>query len=371
MKRILITLALILLLGSSVFASSGTYDDCVSQIVELFSSALGNNISVAFVGVDCDSDSFNERLISDVEEGLINNDCLVVNRRNIDKIIAEMEFQTSGLVDDDYAVSIGHMVGAQMIITGSAINQVKSYRLELSLIDVESAQTKRQINFDISYDQNLRNIIKGDSRNIGNQRFSVGAKVGLSIQMNKAHEDMVGTKVRPTESSPTSFMPTFVFAFRVFDTLGIQLEVSYIKDNGIDVDDYYDEDVGETVDIDLRYSTLEIPLIISWNFIQSPVSVDVYAGGYLSLPVSTANMNFHFNSSDFDAGGAMDVVGIGYGVLAGFDVGFELGPGVFVVDGRFCYDIGAMKASGELIGNENGLIYRRYVGISVGYSFEI
>ncbi len=373
MKRLLSVL-LILTVCFSVFAAgSGSYQECVDQTVSLFSEALGKGTSVAFVSMEGDSESFSSRFIADVEEGLINSDCIVVNRRDVDKIISELEFQTSGLVDDEYAVSIGHMVGAQMIISGTAMNAVGSYRVELSLVDVETSLSKRHLSFDINYDQNLRNIIKGSTRNVGNQRFAVGARAGMAIEINKAHEDMVGTGVRPSESSPKSFMPTFVFGYNVMDTVRIQVEISYIKDNGIDINDMVVEDGDDKyiTDTVIRYSSIEIPIIAAWNFIQNPVSVSVFAGAYVSLPVSAVNMDITFQQVDVGASGALDVVGIGYGVLAGFEAGFVVGPGKVVVDGRFCYDISHIKASGDLLGGEQGLLYRKYIGVTAGYMFEI
>jgi hypothetical protein len=42
----------------------------------------------------------------------------VVDRRSLDIIRAEQQFQLSGEVDDETAVSIGHLIGAAFVITG-------------------------------------------------------------------------------------------------------------------------------------------------------------------------------------------------------------------------------------------------------------
>ncbi len=371
MKKVLAVFVLLAVCFSVFAASSGSYDDCVDEVVSLFVSALGKSTSVAFLSMESDSDSFNERFMADVEEGLINSDCVVVNRRNIDSLIQELEFQTNGLVDDEHAVSIGHMVGAEMVISGTAKNMVTSYRVELSLIDVETALTKRHLSFDIDYDQNLRNIIKGKTSNVGNQKLAVGARGGIAIQMNKAHEDMVGTDVRPAEESPMTIIGTFAFAFKVLDTVKVQAEVSYIKDNGIDIKDFPDDYSGDTMNITIRYSSIDIPLLLSWNFIQNPISVDVFAGGYISLPVSAVNMNIHYNLMEDDVSGALKGVGIGYGFVAGFDVGVNLGPGKFVLDGRFNYNLTYVKAAGDIVGGTVGVMYRKYIGVTAGYMFEL
>ena len=105
LKRI-IFIALMVLLCIPVFAAVNEYDAAVAEIVESFAKVLGTNTTVAFISMDSDSEAFSKRLMSDVEMGLVNQDVVVVNRSNIDAMIKELEFQTSGLVDDDQAVSI-------------------------------------------------------------------------------------------------------------------------------------------------------------------------------------------------------------------------------------------------------------------------
>jgi curli biogenesis system outer membrane secretion channel CsgG len=45
----------------------------------------------------------------------------IVDRRSLDIIRGEQNFQLSGEVDDDTAVSIGHLIGAEIVITGSIV----------------------------------------------------------------------------------------------------------------------------------------------------------------------------------------------------------------------------------------------------------
>ena len=370
MKRTVVFLAVLLFLCSFAFAAVNDYESAVSEIVETFSKVLGQKTTVAFVSMESDSEGFSSRFMSDVERGLVNRDVIVLDRSNIDAMVKELEFQTSGLVDDDQAVSIGHMLGAQMIISAKASNQVSAYHLDIQLIDIETTLVKRHLVYDLKLDQNLRNIISGSSSNMGSQKIGIGLRGGMSFGFNKAHEDMVGTGPRPAEESPKTFVPTLSAFYRVLDTLKVQLELSYMK-NGIDVYGFYDDYSGYTLDIDIRYNTLDIPLLIAWNFIQKPISVDIFAGPYVSLPVSTANISYEIEGYD-KLQGAVDVTGIVYGVVGGFDAGFRIGPGNLVIDARFFYDLVPTKAKGELLGDEpQGLLCRRGVVVSAGYMFEL
>jgi curli biogenesis system outer membrane secretion channel CsgG len=60
----------------------------------------------------------------------------VVDRKTLDAIRLEQNFQMSGDVDDNSAVSIGKMLGANIVITGTGSTQ----RLTLKALDVKTAE---------------------------------------------------------------------------------------------------------------------------------------------------------------------------------------------------------------------------------------
>jgi hypothetical protein len=88
---------------------------------------------------------------SDIDEGIYYIDELtvffvnarkyaVVDRRSIDIVLAEQNFQMSGYVDDDSAVSIGKFFGANVVITGSINGSGSRKRLVLKALDVKTAE---------------------------------------------------------------------------------------------------------------------------------------------------------------------------------------------------------------------------------------
>jgi hypothetical protein len=64
----------------------------------------------------------------------------VVDRKSLDAIRSEQNFQTSGDVDDDSAVSIGKLLGANIVITGSISGTGSTRRLRLKALDVMTAE---------------------------------------------------------------------------------------------------------------------------------------------------------------------------------------------------------------------------------------
>jgi TolB-like protein len=64
----------------------------------------------------------------------------VVDRKTLDTLRDEQKFQLSGDVDDKSAVSIGKMLGANAVITGSITGNGSTQRLTIKALDVQTAQ---------------------------------------------------------------------------------------------------------------------------------------------------------------------------------------------------------------------------------------
>jgi TolB-like protein len=64
----------------------------------------------------------------------------VVDRKSLDAIREEQDFQFSGEVDDNSAVSIGKMLGASIVLTGSISGSGSTRRLRVKALDVMTAE---------------------------------------------------------------------------------------------------------------------------------------------------------------------------------------------------------------------------------------
>ena len=374
-KRI-ISLFIILLIASSLFAASAVkYDQFINQATEFFGSYLSSDIKVTLVNVESEYPEFSEELLNDLEKKLINFGCTVLDRKNTDAIVAELEFQSSGLVDDREAVSIGHMLGADMIIVGKATNKGDYMKLELSLIDISTTLVVRKEDWNIKYDDTLLSLMKGEGDTVGNKFFSVGLKGGMMFASNTPHEDMIGTGVNPDVENGKPIVASLFFAVRPFGSLRIQTEVdltwkNYLKISGMGI--------PETI---IEYSSFEIPLILSYEAIKRPVSVEVYGGAYISMPLGDLKLTLT------DVGSAtIKLKGNTLGVVGGFTVGKDLGPGKlfadfrvmndfdsFLVDGKFVYHTydGYDKVEHEIDLAGSRLNTRKGATLTLGYQFSL
>jgi len=64
----------------------------------------------------------------------------IVDRSDIDKVLREQNFQTSGYVDDKAFVSIGKFIGATIVVTGNISGTGSQKRLVIKAIDVLTSE---------------------------------------------------------------------------------------------------------------------------------------------------------------------------------------------------------------------------------------
>lgn len=64
----------------------------------------------------------------------------VVERKNMDKILAEQGFQQTGCTTEDCAVQMGKLLNAHMVITGSCGKLLSRFILTINIVDVETGK---------------------------------------------------------------------------------------------------------------------------------------------------------------------------------------------------------------------------------------
>ena len=98
------------------------------------------NAIIAIVYVASNDTDVTDFISNELEYIMVNQDFTIVDRSQLDKIRHEQNLQLSGEVDDDTAVSIGKIAGANIIITGSVTGTDSTQRLRLRALNVETAQ---------------------------------------------------------------------------------------------------------------------------------------------------------------------------------------------------------------------------------------
>ncbi|WP_461255131.1 CsgG/HfaB family protein [Treponema sp. R80B11-R83G3] len=102
---------------------------------------LPKGAKIALLNIESSDKKTAEQVIDELEYIFVSSkNFTMVNRRTLDAIMAEQNFQLSGNVDDNGAVSIGKMTGANIVITGAVSGSGSSRRLTLRALDVQTGQ---------------------------------------------------------------------------------------------------------------------------------------------------------------------------------------------------------------------------------------
>ena len=64
----------------------------------------------------------------------------IVSRKNLDRIIEELVFQSSDLANQDTQLTIGKQLGAGLILTGTVTRAEEIQKLNIQLIEIETAR---------------------------------------------------------------------------------------------------------------------------------------------------------------------------------------------------------------------------------------
>jgi hypothetical protein len=130
--------------------TDGLADKAVKNALERLNSKLPSGANIMIMKTNSTERNMLDYVVNQMNKSIIQTGRLkVVDRSNQTLIDAEMQYQLSGNVDDNSMVSIGHQLGVQYIVT-CWISGVKSLRrLNLKVLNIETAQTIDQSDFEI------------------------------------------------------------------------------------------------------------------------------------------------------------------------------------------------------------------------------
>jgi len=109
--------------------------DAITQIIP----RITKNSTIAVIPVSTTNSTLKDFITGEAEYLLVGQGFNIVDRASLDRIRSEQSFQTSGEIDDRTISSIGRFTGANYIITGVIFGQGSLQRLQLRVLDVQTA----------------------------------------------------------------------------------------------------------------------------------------------------------------------------------------------------------------------------------------
>jgi len=193
--------------------------------------------------------------------------------------------------------------------------------------------------------------------------WTLGGRLGMAFGFNSSSD--LGSAARDAMAglgSATDKMKiNFNFAvygnYSFTDRLAIQIELNGMINQGYKLE-LSAGGVSETVDI--SYSSLDIPILLKYNFIRNLWLLGIQAGPHISIPVGKTDLSAPDQSGSIDISTAAT-----FGLTAGLFGGYTVGPGRIIGDLRFIFDFN--KVEGEQNGVKQAFILRRALLLTVGY----
>jgi len=119
----------------------GDIENAVYRAAWAILENLPENSTVAVLSIASDDPELAEFVIEELVYNIVSTrKYRVVDRRSLDAIQSETKFQYSGEVDDNSAVSIGRLLGANVVITGSVGGSGATRRIRAKALNVQTAE---------------------------------------------------------------------------------------------------------------------------------------------------------------------------------------------------------------------------------------
>ncbi|MDR3342006.1 MAG: CsgG/HfaB family protein [Treponema sp.] len=118
----------------------GKVEGTLARAAEQIMTSIQPSSKIAIVYVSSSDPDTTEFIANELEYIMVNEGFTIIDRNQLDKVRREQNFQLSGVVDDETAVSIGKIVGANIIITGTVTGTDSTRRLRLRALNTQTAQ---------------------------------------------------------------------------------------------------------------------------------------------------------------------------------------------------------------------------------------
>jgi hypothetical protein len=126
-------------LNSAVY-NDNTVEGSLLRAASKIMEKIAPRARIAIVYVTAVDTEISEYISNELEFIMIEQGLMLIDRSQLDRIRQEQNFQMSGEVDDQQAVSVGKIAGADIIITGAVTGAGDLRRLRLRTLDTQTGQ---------------------------------------------------------------------------------------------------------------------------------------------------------------------------------------------------------------------------------------
>jgi len=178
MKRVYcLTVIFILCISALCAADAITLEQAIDEAAAAFSSRIKAGSTVVVVGISSDSNELSEFIADELSYKIYSlNKLKVAERKSLDAIKKEMNFQLSGEVSDDTIKQIGNMTGASTVIVGTFKIQRTHYLLTIKALDVSTAIVQAMHRTQVKQSETIINAMANENTKGAKTKMISGAR---------------------------------------------------------------------------------------------------------------------------------------------------------------------------------------------------
>ena len=184
-------------------------DIAIRDASDYLNANIPRGSKIVILNIESISPALSEYVIDELIANAVNDRVFtVVDRQQLDAIRTEQNFQLSGEVDDNDALSIGRFFGAQTIVSGGVNRLGAGYRIRIRALEVQTAQVQGQYNRNISASAIVTSLMASSSSPSGGTTPGASTTPGAQSQTpaNTPGGTPPAVSPRPAEPSITGTM---------------------------------------------------------------------------------------------------------------------------------------------------------------------
>jgi tetratricopeptide (TPR) repeat protein len=136
-----------------------TLDEAIEKSAGELTNKLQKGNRIAIVAFSSEHENLSNYIMDELTGAFVEGKIETADRRNLAYVFRELNFQMSGNISDETAVSIGKFLGVKYVVTGQFQKTGNSYRYRLSGINVETAVQETSSRYNVKNDKALQQLI--------------------------------------------------------------------------------------------------------------------------------------------------------------------------------------------------------------------
>jgi len=140
-------------------------DDAIEKSAVELTNKLQKGNRIAIIAFSSEHENLSNYIMDELTGAFVEGKIETADRRNLAFVFKELNFQMSGNISDETAVSVGKFLGVKYVVTGQFLKTGKSYRYRLSGINVETAVQETSLRYNVKNDKSLQQLIADVTKN--------------------------------------------------------------------------------------------------------------------------------------------------------------------------------------------------------------